>query len=118
MKKLLIIGVAMCCLFSCKKQDSKPVEVPVKQKPCYDINQAKDVVWHPIYSGYDYPTLASNGNYFESGTLKGTWTFQCDCVVVRNPSIPANNFYFKIAKLSPETLEVYTARFGVTLFYK
>lgn len=113
-----IIAIILILSFSCKKPESKTMAPAPPPKTCYDINLLQKTAWKPIYFGYDAPYLDSTGQYYESGTLKGTWAFYCDCVRVSNPTIAANNFYFKIAKLSPETLEVYTARFGVTLFYK
>jgi len=122
MRKIIFLSiVATMIAASCtKKQEIEPLKAQTYQKTCFNINDAKDVIWHPIYSGYDYPTIKSNGDYFESGSFVGTWTFanNCDCVVVKNQTVPVNNFYFKIKRLSPDTFEVYTARFGITLFYK
>lgn len=106
-------------MFSCKKEQSVKPEVP---KPyiatCFDIRVAQNVVWKPIFLGSDYPYFDSTGDYYESGTLKGKYVLNCNVVSVSNPSVTLNNFEFKIKRLSPDTLEVYTARFGVTLFYR
>lgn len=106
---------------SCKKAEVKPKE-PVKEVPvkkCFELSKMVDVNWKPIYSGYDAPNLLQSGEYYEGGHLIGTWsTNQCDCVIIKNASIPENNFFFKIAKLNSDSLQVITARFGVTLFKK
>lgn len=118
---IVIISVLLMIAASCsQKKEIEPFAAPTKPKQCFNIEDAKDVVWHPIFSGYDFPTLKSNGDYYETGSFVGQWTFpnNCDCVVVKNQNIHANNFYFKIKRLSPDTFEVYTARFGITLFYK
>ncbi len=116
MKHLLLILVLIA--FACKKPKAEEQVTPTPVKPCYDISLTHGVNYHPIYSGYDCPKFMANGDYYEASTLKGTFTFHCDCVVVKNASVAANNFYFKIARLTADTLQVYTARFGVTLFYK
>lgn len=110
----------MATIPSCKKAEIKPEPVPIAPvKKCFNLPDMVGVTWKPIYSGHDAPMLYSNGGYFEAGNFIGTWsTNQCDCVIVKNLSVPANNFYFKIAKLNSDTLQVITARFGVTLFYK
>lgn len=120
----LIIGLGLLFLVcmalnSCKKETKQPEYVDTWQPTCFDINLAKDVVWHPIFSGYDYPTLKSNGDYYENGTLKALWTFDgCNTIKVSNSSNSAYNFSFGIKNLTSDTLEVITARFGVTKFYK
>ena len=57
----IIIGIAIIILVclalsSCKKESKEPL-IEKTQPKCVDINLAKDVIWHPIYSGHDYPTL-------------------------------------------------------------
>lgn len=116
-KTIILLGTLM--IFGCRKAEVKPKDPEPFLKKCFTINLIKDITWKPIYSGYIAPKLLSNGDYYEGGQLKGKWSDnKCDCVIVKNSTIASNNFYFKIAKLSTDTLQVITGRFGVTLFYK
>lgn len=114
---LVLICVSLC---SCHKQDiADPVKPEPYVQPCFNIGLAKDVIWKPIFSGYDYPGLKSNGDYYESGVLRATWSFNgCDQITVTSSTNAGYNFSFGISRLTADTLEVITARFGVTLFYK
>lgn len=122
-KTLLLISamvLSMATIHSCKKADVAPAEPePSPPKTCFTMSYIQDVEWRATRNGFDAPKLLSNGQYYEGGQLKGMWTSNaCDCVIVRNAAVPANNFFFKIAKLSPDTLQVYTARFGTNLFIR
>lgn len=114
---LILIGVA---LSSCHKQEiAQPEKEEPYIQPCFDITLAKDVIWHPIFSGYDYPGLKGNGDYYENGVLRASWTFNgCDQITVSSSTNSNYNFSFGISRLTADTLEVITARFGVKLFYK
>lgn len=119
----IIIGIAIIILVclalsSCKKESKEPL-IEKTQPKCVDINLAKDVIWHPIYSGHDYHTLKSNGDYYENGIYRGVYSFDgCNLISVSNSTNTAYNFNFRIERLTADTMKVITARFGVTLFYK
>lgn len=116
MKNIILI---LLIVLSCKKKETKPTEDPAPIKKCFDMELIKDINWKVDASGYDCPKLQSDWKYYEGGKYIGTWRHNnCDSIYVSNPSIPANNFSYKLSKLTKDTLIVITARFGVTLFKK
>jgi len=115
---IVLLFLICMALNSCKKESKEPI-IEEPQQKCVDINIAKDVIWHPIYSGHDYPTLKSNGDYYENGIYRGVYSFDgCNIISVSNSTNTAYNFKFTIERLTADTMKVITARFGVTLFYK
>ena len=118
---LLLFSIILAYfLIGCKKQN---IQEPRKTDPyiqkCFNINLAKGVIWHPIYSGYDYPGFDTLGNYYENGIIKAKYTWDgCSIVSVSSQTNAAFNFKFGISKLTSDSLQVETARFGVKNFYK
>jgi hypothetical protein len=122
-KRILILLATIILayfLIGCSKKAQEKTLIPGPYiQPCFDINLAKGVIWHPIYSGYDYPGFDTLGNYYENGSIKAKYTWDgCSIVSVSSPTNSAYNFSFGISKLTPDSLQVETARFGVKNFYK
>lgn len=122
-KRILILLCAIILsyfLLGCSKKAQEKTLMPAPYvQPCFDFNLAKGVIWHPIYSGYDYPGFDTLGNYYENGIIKAKYTWDgCSIVSVSSQTNAAYNFKFGISKLTPDSLQVETARFGVKNFYK
>ena len=119
---LILLGTIILAYFliGCSKKAQEKTLIPAPYiQPCFDFNLAKGVIWHPIYSGYDYPGFDTLGNYYENGIIKAKYTFDgCYLVSVSSQTNAAYNFNFGISKLTSDSLYVETARFGVKNFYK
>lgn len=119
---LALLGMIILVYFliGCSKKAQEKTLAPEPYiQPCFNINLAKGVIWHPIYSGYDYPGFDTLGNYYENGIIKAKYTWDgCSIVSVSSQTNSAYNFNFGISKLTTDSLWVETARFGVKNFYK
>lgn len=120
-KSILIIatiGLALS-LTSCKKKEQeRKDEVSPYSEPCHDLNMIKGKVWKPIFNGCDSIRVGNDGKFYVSGNYVGTWTFDnCSRFDVANQTVPANNYFFYIYKLKPDSLDVTTATFGCKNFH-
>lgn len=119
---LVLLGMIILVYFlvGCSKKAQEKVLPPEPYiQPCFNFELAKGVIWHPIYSGYDYPGFDTLGNYYENGIIKAKYTWNgCSIVSVSSQTNAAYNFSFGISKLTSDSLWVETARFGVKNFYK
>ena len=119
---LILLGTIILAylLIGCQKQAKQSEFSPTPYiQPCFNFNLAKGVIWHPIYLGHDYPGFDTLGNYYENGSIKAKYTWDgCSIVSVSSQTNAAYNFSFGISKLTLDSLQVETARFGVKNFYK
>lgn len=109
MKRLLpLILVVIAC-----NKPSNPTPTP---NPC-NINQSllTDIDWHTSNAGLAKLKFASTGVYYENDSNDGNWAVSngCDSLYITRP---VNNFHYRIAYLTVDTLKLLNPMFGEIIY--
>lgn len=122
--KLLILNciIAFSVLqFSCKKKeiaadnDSNTVAL----ETCLDQSKLKNILWKPIYNGYDNIFIGSDDTMYIGGNKAGKYIIDCNKVSITTASQPTyNNFFIIVKYVTSDTLLLNTLNLGVTKFHK
>lgn len=114
----LLVAIIIC---SCSKKETTPENTPspVPQESCLDQSKLKDVLWKPIYNGYDNIYIGSDDTMYIGSNKAGKYIIDCNKVSITNASQATyNNFYIIVKYVTSDTLLLNTLNLGVTKYHK
>lgn len=116
MKAILILLIATV-FYSCDKNYGNGSLLRTNNGCSVDFSMVENLCWHPVNTALADILFSDSNVYYENNVNDGSWSLSngCDSIYI---SRSTNNFYYRIERVTADSLVIINPAFGRVSYHR